>query len=109
MMFLPIIYISSDNYADILAVNIQRLSKKNNLSYENMFFILNSDLGKENLKKCLKNSNVEFDKLKIFISQVKHWGKSLNLLCTSLEKEKYKKVLIILDDFFIDDFSRLKT
>ena len=108
-MFLPIIYISSDHYADILAVNIQRLSKKNNLSYDNMYFILNSHLGKNNLKKCLKNSNVEFDKLKIFISEVKHWGKSLNLLCTLFEKQNYKKALIMLDDFFIDDFSRLKT
>jgi len=106
-MILPIIYISSDNYADILAVNIQRLLKKNNLSYEKMYFLLNSDLGKNNLKKSLNNSNVEFDKLKIFISEVEHWGRSLNLLCTLLKKQKFKNVLIILDDFFIDDFSRL--
>lgn len=105
---IPIIFISSDEYVDILSVNIKRLVDKNNLQYEKMFFLVNSIDAKENLYKYLLGTNLSYQKLNIFVSGSKHWGESLFRLCEHLIKLKYEKVCILLDDFFIDYFPSLE-
>lgn len=81
--------------------------KKDIFICEYMYFLVNTEKGVNNLRNLISQKNIPSDNLNIVHFKTNHWGNSLSLLANFLRSKGYKRTLLLLDDFFIDNFKNI--